>query len=159
MTVLTGNVDSNAVCPFVGKMVFSKVLGLDDVLTALVAECGRLVTDVSSDLEVIFAVVYIVFVVDSLIVTEVIVVCVIRLRLVFIDSVEMSVPWVKLDWSCENVVIEDEISIWLYVDIFFVNISLVAVNVFLVYGMTVVSVDVDVVPVCNGGFIDAKSEE
>ena len=71
----------------------------------------------------------------------------------------MSVPWVKLDWSCENVVIEDEISIWLYVDIFFVNISLVAVNVFLVYGMTVVSVDVDVVPVCNGGFIDAKSEE
>ena len=159
MTVLTGNVDSNAVCPFVGKMVFSKVLGLDDVLTASVAEYGRLVTDVSSDVEVIFAVVYIVFVVDSLIVTEVIVVCVIRLRLVFIDSVEMSVPWVKLDWSCENVVIEDEISIWLYVDIFFVNISLVAVNVFLVYGMTVVSVDVDVVPVCNEGFIDAKSEE
>ena len=36
---------------------------------------------------------------------------------------------------------------------------MVAVNVFLVNGMTVVSVDVDVVPVCNEGFIDAKSEE
>ena len=91
MTVLTtGNVDSNAVCPFVGKMVFSKVLGLDDVLTALVAECGRLVTDVSCEVEVIFANVYIVFVVDSLIVTELSVVCVIWL--VFIDSVEMLVP-------------------------------------------------------------------
>lgn len=157
MTVLTGNVDSNAVCPFVGKMVFSKVLGLDDVLTASVAECGRLVTDVSSDLEVIFAVVYIVFVVDSLIVTELSVVCVIWL--VFIDSVEMLVPWVKLDWSCENVVIEDEISIWLSVEISAVVISMVAITVFLVYCMTVVSVDVDVVPVCNGGFIDAKSEE
>ena len=71
-------------------MVFSKVLGLDDVLTASVAECGRLVTDVSSEVEVIFANVYIVFVVDSLIVTELSVVCVIWL--VFIDSVEMLVP-------------------------------------------------------------------
>ena len=81
------------------------------------------------------------------------------LRFVFLESAEMLVPWVKLDWSCENVVIEDEISIWLSVEISAVVISMVAITVFLVYCMTVVSVDVDVVPVCNGGFIDAKSEE
>lgn len=156
-TVLSGNVDSNVVCPFVGKIVFSKVLGPDGVITASVTLWGSLVADVSSEVEVIFDDVYIVFVVDSLIVTVVSVVSVIWFRLVFIASVDMSVSWVKLDWSCEKVVVEDENSVNL--EISFVNISLVAVTVFLVYGMTVVSVDVDVVPVCNDGFIDAKSEE
>ena len=71
---------------------------------------------------------------------------------------------IKLDGSCEKLVVDNETfvcieEVKLYVEISAVVISMVAITVFLVYCMTVVSVDVDVVPVCNGGFIDAKSEE
>ena len=85
----------------------------------------------------------------------------------FINVVETGITIglvvIKLDGSCEKHVVENETSVCieevkLSVEISAVVISMVAVNVFLVNGMTVVSVDVDVVPVCNGGFIDAKSE-
>ena len=86
----------------------------------------------------------------------------------FINVVETGITIglvvIKLDGSCEKHVVENETSVCieevkLSVEISAVVISMVAVNVFLVNGMTVVSVDVDVVPVCNEGFIDAKSEE
>ena len=86
----------------------------------------------------------------------------------FINVVETDITIglvvIKLDGSCEKLVVENETfvcieEVKLSVEISAVVISMVAVTVFLVYCMTVVSVDVDVVPVCNGGFIDAKSEE
>ena len=86
----------------------------------------------------------------------------------FINVVETDITIglveIKLDGSCEKHVVENETSVCieevkLSVEISAVVTSMVAITVFLVYCMTVVSVDVDVVPVCNGGFIDAKSEE
>ena len=47
----------------------------------------------------------------------------------------------------------------LFVELCFVNISLVVVNMFLVNGMIVVNDDFVVVPVCNDGCNTAKIEE